>query len=258
MLLQARRGYLTGRSAYDPAAGGGGFTPASLSGLFVWLDASDTATITESGGNVTAWNDKSGVGNHFTAVNNPVYSATSFPGSLPGITTTAASSQHFLRNSVALNTPTLSIFAVLRITSNPSGNSGIFCFTNGSGNDFNSNGGLAFTSNAGPNGIRGVKQSYDASVTVPIVGNAGVGGLVLDSGNGTTYGNFSTTATDTYTSVNLGNTTANIVIGARMAPTVTTNYLNAVLAEIVATTTALDGTDRANLQSYFTAKWGTP
>ncbi len=35
------------------------FLPTSLSGLTLWLDASDTATITQSGGLVSQWNDKS-------------------------------------------------------------------------------------------------------------------------------------------------------------------------------------------------------
>jgi len=50
--------------------GGGGsapFTPASISGLMSWYDASDTATITDAGaGAVSQWNDKSGNGYHLT------------------------------------------------------------------------------------------------------------------------------------------------------------------------------------------------
>jgi len=38
------------------------FTPTSISGLGIWYDASDTATITSSGGLVSQWNDKSGNG----------------------------------------------------------------------------------------------------------------------------------------------------------------------------------------------------
>ena len=40
---------------WQPAA----FTPASISGLKLWLDASDSATITLNGSNVSQWNDKS-------------------------------------------------------------------------------------------------------------------------------------------------------------------------------------------------------
>ena len=40
--------------------------PGSISNLLGWWDASDLATITESGGNVTQWDDKSGNGWHMT------------------------------------------------------------------------------------------------------------------------------------------------------------------------------------------------
>lgn len=52
--------YTKGASAPPP------FTPASLSGLTLWLDASDAATITQVAGSVSQWNDKSGNGNHVT------------------------------------------------------------------------------------------------------------------------------------------------------------------------------------------------
>ena len=50
------------------------WTPSQLSGLQLWLDASDTTTITESSGSVSQWDDKSGNENHVsqgTAVNQP-------------------------------------------------------------------------------------------------------------------------------------------------------------------------------------------
>jgi len=41
-------------------------SPASIDGLQLWLDAADTSTITESGGDVSEWRDKSGNGNDVT------------------------------------------------------------------------------------------------------------------------------------------------------------------------------------------------
>src|SRR5215471_15318108 len=43
-----------------------GFDPSSISGLCAWWDASDTTTITASGGAVSQWNDKSATGCHLT------------------------------------------------------------------------------------------------------------------------------------------------------------------------------------------------
>lgn len=43
------------------------WTPAGLSGLAAWYDASDASTITDAGGGaVSAWNDKSGNARHLT------------------------------------------------------------------------------------------------------------------------------------------------------------------------------------------------
>jgi len=59
--------------------GGGAFSPTSISGLQLWLDASDEATMLDSGGNpvsmnsqVARWKDKSNAGNDFvqSVVNN--------------------------------------------------------------------------------------------------------------------------------------------------------------------------------------------
>jgi len=63
------------------------WTPAKISTVF-WLDAADASTITLNGSAVSQWNDKSGNGRNATqatAANQPTYSATNFPGSLPGL-----------------------------------------------------------------------------------------------------------------------------------------------------------------------------
>ena len=55
------------------------WTPANLSGLFLWLDAADASTITLNGSSVSQWNDKSGNNNHATqstASDQPSYGTT--------------------------------------------------------------------------------------------------------------------------------------------------------------------------------------
>ena len=58
------------------------WTPSELTGLTLWLDADDAATITESSGSVTQWDDKSGNGNHMTNTGSgsvsPAYLTTGF------------------------------------------------------------------------------------------------------------------------------------------------------------------------------------
>lgn len=56
----------TGASARGYGFGLDYFSPKQLSNLKLWLDASDTSTISLSGSNVTQWNDKSGNGYNFS------------------------------------------------------------------------------------------------------------------------------------------------------------------------------------------------
>jgi Zn-dependent protease with chaperone function len=51
----------------------------------LWLDANDSATITESGGAITTWADKSGNNRTDTADGNPTYSATGMSTSKPAV-----------------------------------------------------------------------------------------------------------------------------------------------------------------------------
>jgi hypothetical protein len=52
----------------------GGFTPKTISGLGLWLDATDTSSLTFNGSTVSEWRDLSGNGRHFaqaTAASQP-------------------------------------------------------------------------------------------------------------------------------------------------------------------------------------------
>lgn len=56
-----------------------GFNPKSISGLALWLDATDSSTLTLNGSAVSEWRDKSGNGFHFsqgTSNNQPSYTGT--------------------------------------------------------------------------------------------------------------------------------------------------------------------------------------
>ena len=50
----------------DPYRFAVSFVPTDISGCKLWLDASDTATISDTGGLVDTWSDKSGQSNNFT------------------------------------------------------------------------------------------------------------------------------------------------------------------------------------------------
>lgn len=95
----------------DDAAAG--FSPQTISGLALWLDASDASSITLDGSsNVSQWNDKSGNGRHVTqstALNRPGFTAGD------GLQYTSAG--HTLTNATSLNwTGGDSLFVAFRCT----------------------------------------------------------------------------------------------------------------------------------------------
>ena len=56
-----------GLSVKAGGGGGGGFSPLTLAGCELWLDATDADTITGTSSIVTGWDDKSAAGNSVTA-----------------------------------------------------------------------------------------------------------------------------------------------------------------------------------------------
>ena len=78
MTLVWRPGYMWNETVWNP----------SMLSTALWLDAADSSTITEVGGAVSQWNDKSGNSRHAvqaTVANQPVYTASSLINNKPAI-----------------------------------------------------------------------------------------------------------------------------------------------------------------------------
>jgi hypothetical protein len=56
------------------------FSPARFSGLGLWLDAADSASVVTNGSVVSRWNDKSGFGRNATTAGSPTYISSSLNG----------------------------------------------------------------------------------------------------------------------------------------------------------------------------------
>lgn len=101
------RAYRTYTGTTIPITPPNNFTPASISGLLMWLDALDAATITKDGNNkVSSWLDKSGNGNHATqttSTNQPFYDSAALKN-LPSIFFNGTSSYMTFAASSSLGT----------------------------------------------------------------------------------------------------------------------------------------------------------
>jgi len=215
------------------------YSPRSISGLALWLDAADIATVSRTGSSVTAWNDKSGNGCNATQVtegNRPTYINN-------GVTFTASSS-----NFMNINVPFNTSHSVFLVGSSVSGSSNYYYGRVAGG--------------AAPSIIqyyigrsieyfdgsdRGV-FSASPPTTSPFMVN-----FVRSFGNnvsGFYFGSnaFSIPQTWTFDTVNpwayIGRSDNN------------SNYLNATISEFLIFRTALSTNQRQQIEGYLAWKWG--
>ena len=116
-----------------------GFNPKSISGLKLWLDATDSSTLTLNGSAVSEWRDKSGNDFHFsqgTSNNQPTYTATingkaaiAFDGTNDGLDRISVT------NSSVANATGACAFVVYEISGTDSQSAAFRTSTSGSGHD---------------------------------------------------------------------------------------------------------------------------
>ena len=131
----------------NPPSLSASFTPASLPGLLVWLDASVSGSITTDVSclipatdtqSVSCWKDQSGNANNFLKyTNSPTYAAAGL-NSLPTVVVLASSTQSLKVSSFAIGTGTTgSAFAVCMMTTNTNNNGRLLSYMPvGDTNDF--------------------------------------------------------------------------------------------------------------------------
>jgi hypothetical protein len=92
-----------------------GFKPSSTSNLILWVDAQNSSSITATSGNVSQWKDQSGNNNHLTE--GSLYPT--YPGNtINGKSTIAFHDQRMVASTLP-NDAKLTIFMVVRFSSNP-------------------------------------------------------------------------------------------------------------------------------------------
>jgi sugar lactone lactonase YvrE len=107
-----------------------GFDPRSVPGCVVWLDAADSNTLTLSGSNITAWRDKSVLGNNVTSISAtpPTFS------SVDSSVNFTSASCNFLRGNLSdTYSNNATVFAVASITPTPELSAGVVTTFAGNG-----------------------------------------------------------------------------------------------------------------------------
>jgi hypothetical protein len=222
--------------------------PTDIAGCVLWLDASDAASFTLSGSDVTAWADKS-TGGHSTAQsNNTRYPART--GTLNGLSTVA-----FLTGNDALDFP--SAFS----------GEGTTAFV------------VAQAAGTGSRTIIGGSASGNYQLRINSSGQMQIlRSQTEDGGSSTT--NFGTSAyhilcvkaaqssrtfrldgaADGSSSGTMGSTLGTIgVIGEQQTGSFASESMNGSIAELIIYNSTLGGTDTSDVEAYLNTKWfGSP
>jgi hypothetical protein len=225
------------------------FNPAQLPTLSLWMDPTDSTTLTLSGSSVTQWRDKSATGAVFSTVNaNPTYTASLING-LPGLDLTNASG--FI--SVATQNLAANLtLAMILVVKSGIGGWGSF-FTHGSRdldialerNSISTGTTLQFQSG---NDNAGANITFTTDQVALYIGTmtTATSRVLSRFGGGTT-----TTASGTNTStISLGLQTI------RIGRSDTGENCNSFIGEIVYYQRALTTIERQELEGYLAWKWG--
>ena len=216
------------------------FKPTSIAGCALWLDAADLTTITQSGGAVSQWNDKSGNGNNAvqaTSANQPI-SGTITQNGLNVLNLTGKTMTY-----PTISLTTMTVFCVYRQ--------------------------LDFTSYRQPLSVGAFAFFYAHGGTVGI---GRLGATDEASADWSTYG-LNTSAYTIYggTVSISGSTTTNLYFNGTNAASNTVNSSGGVvryeigrselinsgyIAEIILYNTVLTATQRQSVESYLAQKWG--
>ena len=230
------------------------FLPTQISNCSLWLDATDTSSLTGSSP-VTAWKNKI-----IPANNIPVFASA---GGSPSISATAINgnpamyfngSSYFTGAISGANTTTITIFLIGSLISPFGGFSGLLCFGNPSQLDYDNVGSLAITMYGGNSSIYGYRNG-DAQV-VPVSANVPFMYVLQHDGtyvntffNGTqqTSVNIASSGTFTYTNYSV----------ASRAGTITGQYIwSGYLGEILVYQSSLNTSQRQQVEGHLAQKWG--
>jgi hypothetical protein len=225
------------------------FTPDSISGLNLWLDAQELTRVILSGSQVSAWNDGSSSANNFAAGPTGVieYAKPGINGR-PALKFTTADGTYLYKNMNLTPTNQLSLFMIINQTGLTSGNSELF-FTKDSYLNFD----LFNNTNPSQSGnlalnARSATQR-DTGVDIITIPSINIISVLLDTTSGSVYVNGSVTSVDstsfTGTSLNALHDWA-ISGGA---------FLGNV-GEVIAYPSVLDDVDRQKVEAYLAWKWG--
>ena len=222
----------------------GAFSPTSISGLQLWLDADDSSTITLNGSTVSQWNDKSGNDYHVsqaTASSQPTYTASALNSK--SVVRFDGNDELTSLDTVVGGSTNRTVFVVF----NSTGGSIQYGVTLGDstsiGQSFSVSREIGVRVNSGYRTWTTAVDSTHAIVTIVLDGTSTTDLLAWKNGSSLTVD---------LTSSRTINTAAGFIIGNGSSG----GNLTGDVAEIIVYNSALSTSDRQSVESYLSTKWG--
>jgi hypothetical protein len=237
------------------------FSPIQLTGMNLWLDVSDAASITSSGGFVSQWNDKSGKGYNLTQTDN-----TYKPTYANNLISFSSNRNFDIPNAALNNTTNYDIFVVFnpKVSSNwifakqydgnysaPALSTNIFVgYTSGTTNY------AYFRAGPIPSTVENVNSNSALTISsLQILGIHNTGSVLLFNSNGTTLN----TVTGTSSNLPIGNSTTitSFKLGAWYGNSAFQNsgVTNFDICEMLIFNSKLAVSDRQKMEGYLAWKW---
>jgi len=237
----------------------GGFNPTRLSGLLLWLDASDASTVTLDTG-VSEWRDKSGTGKKVTqdtGGNQPAY-LTDGIGGKPALEF-AGSSSHFMRGTFSHTLTGITSLVVARMESTTTSNGRMFSLAITSQvNDFSGTGHLVPAMRFGTSQAVACQHDGAARVNVSIAGYS-TPFIQCSHHDGTTLSNRvnnGTAATHTFGAPPWSGNFANMMLSAFNSSGAANGFFTGRIAEIIVYSREVTADERSKLHQYLGKKYG--
>lgn len=243
------------------------WSPAEITPA-LWLDAADASTITESGGAVSQWDDKSGNNHHViqaTSAAQPTYSATGF-NNLPTVFFDASNDDMACATTTVSSQGDLFYGAVFQMLSDGSAwrpivGTQISSDTGDAGNlllqrmSSRSEIGIHNTGAADTGSTYAVQVTNLFEPRIATVGRSGGskgnGGLITVTATGPSQPTYLTQAVQSWPT---NQATTRIQIGGRQQ--IGTGWSNSNISEVVVCNRNLTTVERQKLEGYFAHKWG--
>jgi hypothetical protein len=225
------------------------FQPTFFSNCTLWLDAADRSTFTINDTlTITQWRDKSGLGNH--ASNVGTLRLTSLIGNLPAITYPGTASTYFIGPLVNTGS-TMTSFAVFLMNSSSYSSARVLSLARPGAVDFNSTLNVAAISRLNANFV-----TYRASATrgsIAATFGSAVQNATVFTGSSNTYYQNGTAGTTVASSGNFGY--SNYEVGGSFGEE-SLVPLNGSVGEVIHYNSALNTTQRQQIEGYLAWKWG--